>query len=160
MKMGVVLFLVLLLGILCFGKILHLVVFQRALYSGTSSKCLDKTQEGWENNPLAQDKDCGCYVKATNVNPVRGEIYDDQNRVLVSNIIVFDITVDGRVFSKKDTIYVHSAAKLNKLVEDLSTEFYIHFKNRFPNYNLEYYRKKFKSALIDQRNMLILQSKK
>ena len=160
MKMGVILFFVLLLGILCLGKILHLVIFQRGLYSGTSSKCLDKTQEGWENNPLAQNKDCDCYVKAFNVNPVRGEIFDDMNRVLVSNVIVFDITIDGRVFGAKDTIYTHSAAKLNKLVEDLSAEFYNHFKNKFPNYNLEYYRKKFKSALIDQRNMLILQSKK
>lgn len=159
-KMGVVLFLVLLLGILCFGKILHLVIFQRSLYNGTSSKCLDKTQEGWENNPLAQDPNCNCYVKAFNENPVRGEIYDDMNHVLVSNVIVFDITIDGRVFGKKDTIYTHSAAKLNKLVEDLSVEFYNHFNHRFPNYTLEYYRKKFKSALIDQRNMLILQSKK
>ena len=58
-RMGVILFFVLLLGVCCFGKILHLVIFQRALYSGTSSKCLDKTQEGWENNPLAQDENCG-----------------------------------------------------------------------------------------------------
>ena len=89
-RMGVILFLVLLLGVCCFGKILYLVIFQRSLYSGTSSKCLDKTQEGWEQNPLAKDSTCNCYVIANNVRPVRGEIYDDQNHVLVSNVTVFD----------------------------------------------------------------------
>lgn len=157
MKMGIILFLVLLLGILCIGKILHLVIFQRSLYNGTSAKCLDKTQEGWENNPLAQSNDCDCYVVANNVHPVRGEIYDDQNRVLVSNISVFDLTIDGRIFSEKDTIY-KSTAKLNKLIEELSTEFYNHFKKRFPKNNLEYYRKKFTQALTEQQNSMILQS--
>lgn len=157
-RMGVILFFVLLLGVCCFGKILHLVIFQRALYSGTSSKCLDKTQEGWEQNPLAQDKSCDCYVIANNVRPVRGEIYDDQNRVLVSNVTVFDLTIDGRIFASKDTIYVHSAAKLNKLVETLSAEFYNHFKDKFPRNDLQYYRKKFTYALIEQHNALILQS--
>ena len=157
-RMGVILFFVLLLGVCCFGKILHLVIFQRSLYSGTSSKCLDKTQEGWENNPLAQDENCDCYVIANNVRPVRGEIYDDQNRVLVSNVTVFDLTLDGRIFATKDTIYVHSAAKLNKLVETLSAEFYNHFKDKFPKNDLQYYRKKFTRALIEQSNALILQS--
>ena len=160
MKMGIVLFLVLLLGIFCLGKILYLVIFQRSLYSGTSSKCLDKTQEGWESSLLAQDPNCDCFVVADNVRPVRGEIYDDQNRVLVSNVTVFDLTIDGRVFGKKDTIYIHSAAKLNKLVEDLSAEFYHHFSERFPKITLEDYRNKFKSALINQNNVPILQSKK
>ena len=157
-RMGVILFLVLLLGVCCFGKILYLVIFQRSLYSGTSSKCLDKTQEGWKQNPLAQDSTCDCYVIANNVRPVRGEIYDDQNRVLVSNVTVFDLTLDGRIFASKDTIYVHSAAKLNKLVETLSAEFYNHFKDKFPKNDLQYYRKKFTHALIEQSNALILQS--
>ena len=157
-RMGVILFLVLLLGVCCFGKILYLVIFQRSLYSGTSSKCLDKTQEGWEQNPLAKDSTCNCYVIANNVRPVRGEIYDDQNHVLVSNVTVFDLTLDGRIFAAKDTIYVHSAAKLNKLVETLSAEFYNHFKDKFPKNDLEYYRKKFTHALIKQSNALILQS--
>ena len=90
-KMGVIFLFVLLLGLGCFGKILHLVIFQRSLYSGTSAKCLDKTQEGWEESPLAQDKNCDCYMVANNVRPVRGEIYDDHNRVLVSNVTVFDL---------------------------------------------------------------------
>ena len=157
-KMGVIFLFVLLLGLGCFGKILHLVIFQRSLYSGTSAKCLDKTQEGWEESPLAQDKNCDCYMVANNVRPVRGEIYDDHNRVLVSNVTVFDLTLDGKEFGKKDTIYVHSAAKLNKLVDLLSAEFYQHFKNKFPNYNQEYYHRKFTTALVDHRNALILQS--
>ena len=157
-RMGVILFLVLLLGVCCFGKILYLVIFQRSLYSGTSSKCLDKTQEDWKQNPLAQDSTCDCYVIANNVRPVRGEIYDDQNHVLVSNVTVFDLTLDGRIFGSKDTIYVHSAAKLNKLVETLSAEFYNHFKDKFPKNDLQYYRKKFTRALIEQSNALILQS--
>ncbi|MBO4655123.1 MAG: penicillin-binding protein 2 [Bacteroidales bacterium] len=157
-RMGVILFLVLLLGVCCFGKILHLVIFQRALYSGTSAKCLDKTQDGWESNPLAQDENCDCYVVANNVRPVRGEIYDDHNRVMVSNVTVFDLTLDGRIFASKDTIYVHSATKLNNLIELLSAEFYNHFKNKFPKYDLQYYRRKFTVALAEQRNALILQS--
>lgn len=157
-RMGVIFLFVLLLGIGCLGKILHLVIFQRSLYNGTSSKCLDKTQEGWENNPLALDTNCDCYVVVNNVRPVRGEIYDDQNRVLVSNVTVFDLTLDGRTFAAKDTIYFHSAAKLNKLIEQLSLEFYNHFKNKFPRYDLQYYRKKFTKALAEEKNTLILQS--
>lgn len=157
-KMGIILLFVLLLGIGCLGKILHLVIFQRSLYNGTSAKCLDKTQKDWEKHPLAKDSTCNCYVVANNVRPVRGEIYDDQNRVLVSNVTVFDLTLDGVEFGKKDTIYIHSVAKLNKLVETLSAEFYKHFKEKFPKNNLEYYRKKFTHALINQHNTLILQS--
>ena len=77
---------------------------------------------------------------------------------MVSNVTVFDLTLDGVEFGKKDTIYIHSAAKLNKLVETLSTAFYEHFKDKFPRNDLEYYRKKFTHALINQRNALILQS--
>ena len=157
-RMGVIFLFVLLLGLGCIGKILHLVIFQRALYSGTSSKCLDKTQEGWEDNPLAQDENCDCYVVANNVRPVRGEIYDDHNRVMVSNVTVFDLTLDGRIFATKDTIYTHSAAKLNKLIEQLSAEFYNHFQHKFPKHDLQYYRRKFTIALAEQRNALILQS--
>ena len=157
-RMGVIFLFVLLLGLGCIGKILHLVIFQRALYSGTSSKCLDKTQEGWEDNPLAQDENCDCYVVANNVRPVRGEIYDDHNRVMVSNVTVFDLTLDGRIFAAKDTIYTHSATKLNKLIEQLSAEFYNHFQYKFPKHDLQYYRRKFTIALAEQRNALILQS--
>lgn len=161
-RMGVILFLVLLLGVCCFGKILHLVIFQRALYSGTSSKCLDKTQEDWKESPLYKDSTCNCFVIANNVRPVRGEIYDDQNRVLVSNVTVFDITIDGKAFYKKDTKYTHSAAELNELVDKLSTGFYNHFKDRYPSTDsrstLPYYRNKIAHALKDTCNSLILQS--
>ncbi len=157
-RMGVIFLFVLLLGLGCFGKILHLVIFQRSLYSGTSSKCLDMTKEGWKDSPLAKDTNCNCFVEANDVRPVRGEIYDDHNRVLVSNVTVFDLTLDGRIFAEKDTSYQHSASKLNQLIELLSTQFYQHFKNKFPNYDKQYYHKKFTLALSDHKNALILQS--
>jgi cell division protein FtsI (penicillin-binding protein 3) len=157
-KMGVIFLFILLLGLGCIGKILHLVIFQRSLYNGTSSKCLDKTQEGWENNPLASDSTCDCYVVANNVRPVRGEIFDDMNRVMVSNVTVFDLTLDGRTFESKDTIYKNSDAKLNWLIDKLSSEFYEHFKGKFPKHDQQYYHKKFSIALKEHRNALILQS--
>ena len=108
-KMGIIFLFVLLLGLGCFCKILHLVIFQRALYSGTSSKCIDLSQVSQKDSLYALTENCDCYVKANNVRPVRGEIYDDHNRVLVSNVTVFDLTIDGRIFAEKDTIYIHSS---------------------------------------------------
>ncbi len=157
-KMGVIFLFVLLLGIGCFCKILHLVIFQRSLYMGTSSRCLDKTKKDWKNDPLANDSTCNCIVEANNVRPVRGEIFDDQNHVLVSNITVFDLTIDGREFASRDTIYKNSPAKLNQLIELLSTEFHQHFKNKFPKYDKQYYHNKFTNALEKHYNTLVLQS--
>lgn len=157
-RMGVILLIIMVLGILCLFKILYLITFQRGLYTGKSSKCLDKTVEGWENSPLAQNEDCDCYVVANNVRPVRGEIYDDQNRVLVSNVTVFDLTIDGRTFASKDTLYSRSATALNQLIDKLSVEFYHHFKDKFPNRNEKYYHDKFTIALANHKNALILQS--
>lgn len=162
-KMGIVLSVVLVLGVACLLRIFYLMLFQRTLYTGTSEKCLDKTQEGWEESPLAQDTTCNCYVVANNVRPVRGEIYDDQNRVLVSNVTVFDLTIDGRTFErslKKVNRGAHpiSEAQQKQWVVELSQAFYQHFKNKFPKYDQKYYEKKFTASLLNYRNALILQS--
>lgn len=158
MKMGIILFFVLLLGAACFIKILHLATFQRALYTGQSNRCLDKTKEGWEDSPLASDSTCDCYMVENNVRPIRGEIYDDQNRVLVSNVTVFDLTVDGREFSKQAEKEHISAEQKEKWIAELSLAFYNHFKSKFPKQDLEYYTNKFSLALSKGKNALVLQS--
>jgi len=177
-KMMWIYILVMILAIACFGKILHLIIFQRSLYEGTSSKCLDKTKPDWEKNPLASDSTCNCFVVQNDLKPVRGEIYDDKGRLLISNYSVFDITLDGRMLQPKryrkgqkeivnDTIYCGNnlkisrsgdVQKMNQLVENLATRFYAQFKDRFPNKGLDYYRKQFSRAIKEQKNVLILRS--
>lgn len=157
-KMGIVLFIILLLGGACLLRILYLSIFERPLYTGSSNKCLDKTVDGWQDQPLAEDPDCDCFVVSNNVMPVRGEIYDDQGRVLVSNVTVFDLTIDGRFFESSNPKYQITSTQSAQWIEQLSKAFYQHFKNRFPKYDLKYYQQKFTHALQNHKNTLVLQS--
>lgn len=169
---------VLLFALLCFGQILKLIIFQKSLYDGTSSKCLDKTKSDWENDPLASDTMCNCFVVQNDLRPVRGEIYDDLGRLLISNYNVFDITIDGRMLEPKiykkgqkefinDTIYCgkqlkisrsNDVQKLNQLIDELATSFYHLFKDRFPTKKVDYYKKQFTKAIKEKKNVLILRS--
>ena len=165
-------------GLLCLLKILHLVFWQRALYSGTSKSCLDKTKPGWDTTALAKAEDCKCTVIQNNIKPTRGEIYDDQGRLLVGNYAIFDITIDGRVLKPKeytkgqkkivnDTIYCGNGRKISRsgnpemvdaLVNELATAFYQMFHDRFKEKSLKYYKERFTKAIKDQKNVLILTS--
>jgi len=160
LKMGIVYFSILLLGIACFTKIMYLVIFERALYQGTDSSCLDKTNPDWENNPLAKDPDCNCFVIENNRTPRRGDIYDDRGRVLASSIVVYDITLDGKTFnrSSQNKLYRNDSHKLELLINDLSNRFYKLFKHKFPNYNFQYYKNKISKSLRDSSNVIILRS--
>lgn len=157
-KMGIVLFIILMLGIACLLRILYLSIFERSLYTGSSNKCLDKTVDDWEKSPLAQDPDCDCFVVTNNVLPVRGEIYDDQGRVLVSNVTVFDLTIDGRFFDSSNPKNQISKEQASQWVDQLSKAFYEHFKNKFTKYDLKYYQQKFSNALQNHKNTLMLSS--
>ena len=106
----------------------------------------------WESNPLADDTTCNCFVVQNDLKPLRGEIYDDRGRLLISNFNVFDITVDGRMLQPKsyrkgqhtivnDTIYCGGGrkfsrsanpAEIEKLVNELAYAFYQQFKDEFP----------------------------
>ncbi|HQA87233.1 MAG TPA: hypothetical protein PK448_06690, partial [Bacteroidales bacterium] len=177
-KMVLVYLSVVILGLACFLKIVHLIFFQRSLFEGTSAQCLDKTQPDWESNPLADDSTCNCFVVQNDLKPLRGEIYDDRGRLLISNFNVFDITVDGRMLQPKsyrkgqhtivnDTIYCGGGrnfsrsanpAEIEKLVNELAYAFYQQFKDRFPKKNVNYYKKQFRKAIKEMKNAPILQS--
>jgi cell division protein FtsI/penicillin-binding protein 2 len=168
----------LLFGIFCFIQILHLAISQRPLFSGDPKYCLDKTQPNWEQNPLAKDPNRRCVVTINNINPVRGDILDDEGNILASDFTVFDLTIDGRKLlpdtlrNKKrvitginDTIYVSKERKISrsdkeavkKLIAELTDQFYYHFQHKFPH-NKEYYRKKLTEAISECKNVVILRS--
>ena len=105
--------LVLVFGIFCFIQILYLAVSQRQLFAGDPKYCLDKTQTGWEQNPLAKDPDCRCVVTMSDINPVRGDILDDQGNILASNFTVFDFTIDGTKL-KPDTLKKKRKAEVSE----------------------------------------------
>jgi len=168
---------VLFFGTLCLIQILYLATSQRKLFSGDPKYCLDKTQKGWERTPLANDPTCRCVVTISDLAPVRGDILDDQENILASNFTVFDVTIDGRKLmpetikrrkttTNNDTLYVSKDRKIsradkeavNMLIKELAEQFYAHFKNKFPNNNKEYYKKKLTEAIIEHKNVLILKS--
>lgn len=169
---------VLVFGVFCFFQILYLAVWQRPLFSGDPEYCLDKTQPNWEKHPLAKDPNCRCIVTVSNINPVRGDILDDQGNILASNFTVFDVTIDGRkllpdtlknkrkvIISINDTLYATKERKIsrtdkeavNKLIAELADQFYFHFRHKFPH-SKEYYRKKIAEAILEHKNVLILKS--
>jgi cell division protein FtsI/penicillin-binding protein 2 len=167
----------LLFGIMCVIQILYLATSQRPMFGGDSKYCLDKTQPGWEKSSLVNDPNCRCVVTISDIAPVRGDILDDQGNILASNFTVFDVTIDGRklmpetIRTKKeervnDTLYATKERRVsrsdkeavNKLIADLTDQFYYHFKNKFPHHDKEYYRKKLSEAVLEHKNVLILKS--
>ena len=169
--------LTLVFGIGCFVQILYLAIAQRPLFTGDPKYCLDKTQPNWENNPLAKDPNCRCIVTLSGIDPVRGDILDDEGNILASDFTVFDVVIDGRklrtdtIKTKKgvkiinDTLYATKERRIsrsnkeavNKLIIELADQFYVHFKNKFPH-SKEYYRKKMAEAILEYKNVDILKS--
>ena len=141
-RMSVVYLLMLLFGIACLAKILYLSIVERAVASGTSDKCVDTTEPGWED--LAND-DTYCFVRENTLRPVRGEIYDDHGRVLVANFTVFEVAFDGKGFVKEygDTLSKNPNA-FDSIFRKLADDFYLQFKDRFPRYDADYYYDFFK----------------
>ncbi len=159
-RIFVVYTLLLIFGVVCLIKILSLGIKDRGLYTGTSERCLDKTRENWEDDPLAQDSTCNCFVLLNNKRPRRGDIFDDQGRILASDVTVYDITLDGNTFAraKRNKSYLENPSKLDSLVDALSAEFYGIFRYKFPNYNLGYYKQKIAKSFKEKSNVLILRS--
>ncbi|MCL2246642.1 MAG: penicillin-binding transpeptidase domain-containing protein [Lentimicrobiaceae bacterium] len=166
-------------GIACIIQILNLAIWQRPLFSGDPEYCLDKTRPNWENSPLAKDPNCRCVVVMNDIAPERGDILDDQNNILASNFTVFDIVIDGRklrpdtlknkkgvVIGVNDTLYATKDRKIsrsdkeavNKLIAELSDQFYFHFKHKFLLHSKEHYRKKLTEAILEYKNVDILKS--
>lgn len=148
------------LGVACFAQILALGIKDRSLYMGTSDRCLDKTVENWQDSPLAGDPDCNCVVVKNNRKPRRGDIYDDQGRILAGSIVIYDITLDGETFrkAKPNKKYLDNPQKLDSLIDHLSYNFYHLFKNKFTRNDIQYYKKRFTRSLKGGENVQILQS--
>lgn len=137
--------LALLLGVACVIKIIHLSLFS------------------------SDFKDCAIYENK--ITPVRGEIFDDMGRVLVSNYSVFDVVLDGRILNNKtrtlknDSLYCSTdkvlsfknKKEITKIIDELATAFVNQFSDRY-NYSKKYYAKKLSEAIIDGKNVTILKS--
>lgn len=141
-RMTVVYLLMMLAGIACLVKILYLSIVERAVASGTSEKCVDTTVPGWDT--LDTD-DTYCYVRENTLRPIRGEIYDENGRVLVANFTVFEVAFDGKGFAKEyaDTLAKNPNA-FDATFHKLADDFYTQFKDRFPKYDANYYYEFFK----------------
>ena len=140
-RLSIVYLLLVLLGVACLVKILYLSIFERAVASGDSDKCVDTTEPGWEDK--VKD-DTYCFVKENTLRPVRGEIYDDLGRVLVANFTVFEVAFDGKGYAKDyaDTLNKNPKA-YDEIFKQLSADFYEQFKDRYPKYDADYYYKFF-----------------
>jgi cell division protein FtsI (penicillin-binding protein 3) len=172
--------LVLFFAVGCLVQIFYLAIVKRPLFTGDPKYCLDKTQPDWAQNPRANDPTGRCILTTRDLNPARGDILDDEGNILASDFTVFDIVVDGTKLTpvkgkdKKgketinDTLYISKERKIsrsnkgevNQFIVELANQFYDHFKHKFlnSNYNKEYYRKKLSEAIIECKNVDILQS--
>lgn len=150
-------------SIACMGRIIHL-----SQFSGEFKDCVDETVEG-----AVADSNCNCIIRENKLTPLRGEIFDDMGRVLVSNNSVFDVVLDGRYLKykpgniKRDSLYLSEGeriswedqGRLKELVKDLAREFHEHFSDRYP-FTLDYYERKLGEAILQHKNVTILSSKR
>lgn len=142
-----------LFGIACMIQILTLSIRDGGLYSGTdTSRCLDKTKEGWENDPLSQNPDCQCEVVGNTRIPKRGDIYDDQGRILASDLLLYDITIDGRAFALNNKSLKSNPQRLDSLIDAVSNELYMIFKDKFKK-EKEYYKKQLEKCYKNKENL-------
>lgn len=137
--------LALLLGVACVFKIIYLSIF------------------------ASEFKDSVIYENE--INPIRGEIYDDKGRVLVSNYSVFDVVLDGRILNlktkkiKNDSLYCSKnrvisfkdKKAIKEVIDELANSFYNQFSDRY-NYPKSYYAEKLKDAIVKGKNVTILKS--
>ena len=113
MRLFGVYLIILVLGVATLFKILHLIIFKSALYSGDSKYCLDKTLPNWEKLPLASDKTCKCFITYDFTKPPRGSILDANGVVLAEDIDVFSLEWDAKTY--KNTHFQYSKNKIDSL---------------------------------------------
>lgn len=126
------------LGAACLGMIIRLAIAEGAMSNGTGSKVLDTTDSSYVPSP--SDSAFKCYVINNNLSPIRGEIYDEQGRLLVGNFTVFEVAFDGLHFANeyKDTLSKDPKA-FDELFTTLSKALFAQFKDRYPKYTESYY---------------------
>ena len=148
-------------GLACAFRIIYLSVFEDDF-----KNCVDATKEG-----VTIDSTCKRGIYENKITPIRGEIFDDQGRILVSNYSVFDLVLDGYTLnylrkdkkreqfncSKGRDIKLNDYAAINQLIEELSTSLYNQFSDRY-NYPKSYYTDKLNEAIKKGRNVTILRS--
>ncbi|MBR4787121.1 MAG: hypothetical protein IK013_04505 [Bacteroidales bacterium] len=136
-RMAVVFFLMLLFGIFCLGQICYLSFFERGISTGKSSKCVDTTDPNWKEK---EESDCRCYILANPLQPERGDILDDQGRLLMGNYTVFEVAFDGKKFAKEyDNTNRYTKEEVETLLHNLAKSFYQRFHDRYPKTEQEYY---------------------
>ncbi|MDR3046739.1 MAG: hypothetical protein LBU51_03870 [Bacteroidales bacterium] len=154
-RIVVVYTLLFLLGVACITRIIMLVVKDATFFSGLdTSKCLDETVPDWQDNPLLLDTNCNCRIKENFYDARRGDIYDDLDRPLAADNVIFDIYLDGKTFNttadkqKSSPYHICQTDKdsLDRLINDVATQFYTVFKDKF-SYDLVYYENQVAKSL-------------
>ena len=156
--------LLLLAGIACIITILLIGTRDRALYSGTDTEqCIDLTKEYEGGVKPIVDPNCRCVITSSTKQPRRGDIYDDQGRIMASDIIIYDITIDGRCLHKnKKKLFKEDNEKkldsiINHTINTLAEDFYQTFNRKFP-YTQDYYRQIIEYCYKKGKNKLIIRS--
>jgi cell division protein FtsI (penicillin-binding protein 3) len=142
--------LMVMLGAACLIMILRLGIAEGAMSNGTGSKVLDTTDSSYVPSP--GDSVFKCFVINNDLSPIRGEIYDDQGRLLVGNITVFEVAFDGLRFANeyKDTLSKDPNA-FDALFTSLSKSLFAQFKDRYPKYTENYYKEFFTQAVKNKK---------
>lgn len=143
---------VLLFALACIGMMVFLAVKEGQMTAGLGSRVLDQTEDVEVNGEDIDSTLYDCYMKASDLRPNRGEIYDDHGRLLIGNYTVFEVAFDGRNFAKihRDTLSKNSHA-FDEMFDKMAASFYSRFKDRYPKYDEKYYRDFFRKGVREQK---------
>ncbi len=137
--------------VMCLVGMIVLAFFQKDKYMGSKDLYEYYTSREFDTLPAEARKNC---VVEDEIHPMRGVIYDDQERPLVTDVRVYPIGIDGKRFAankwlKSDSPY------LDTLIADCARRFYEIFQDRYPNRDVAYYKKRFARAMKDHKWVMI-----
>ena len=138
----------------CVLGMFYLTVFQNEKYSGDEKMYTVYSTDSFLR--LSREQQANCVVE-DQLKPMRGVIYDEKSRPLVSDVRVYPIGIDGKNFNENDKIFPNpkTSPYLDTLIMDLSRAFYRQFHNRYPNITVEKYKAKFEQAFKERKRVQI-----
>lgn len=146
MHMTVAFLFLLAVGIACLFQIFRLSLTEYKLSTGKSDECINTTVDGWVDK-----EGCKCYVKENPLQPNRGEIYDDNGRLLIGNYTVFEVAFDGNKFYKEFSNRLkYTKNEPEQILKNLSHDFYLLFKDRYPKRDEKFYYDFFKKHYAEK----------
>lgn len=119
-------------------------------YNGDSEIYKTYTLEEFDSLSPSEKKNC---IVVKDICPPRGVIYDDCDRPLVSNIQVYPLGIDGKNFNVNNKYFKKGDAYLDTLINDLASQFYELFRERYPKKDLAFYKAKFSDAFKNHKHV-------